>query len=415
MALDIKVPEMGESITEATIIQWTKGEGDSVAADEVLAELETDKVTMEVRAPSAGVLSKILKKAGDVVKVAEIIAHVEKGSGTGSTSPTASSASQSASSTSSNSASSSSSSVQNDTIPPAALKLIQENGINAAAISGTGRNGQITKEDVVLYLEKNKNLVSAPLSNKSSEPTPPKPVILQRGNGPRETIVPMSKLRQTIATRLVQAQQNAAILTTFNEVDMFNLMNLRSTYKDKFKEAHNIGLGFMSFFTKASIFALKHVPEINAEIRGTDVIYKNYYDIGVAVGGPKGLVVPIVRDADLLSLAGIETEIARLAGKVRDGKISLQDMEGGTFSISNGGVYGSMMSTPILNPPQSGILGMHNIVKRAVVIGDKIEIRPMMYIALSYDHRIVDGKGAVTFLVKLKEMIEDPARLLLEV
>jgi 2-oxoglutarate dehydrogenase E2 component (dihydrolipoamide succinyltransferase) len=415
MALDIKVPEMGESITEATIIQWTKGEGDSVAADEVLAELETDKVTMEVRAPSAGVLSKILKKAGDVVKVAEIIAHVEKGTGTGSTSPTASSASHSASSTSSSSANSSSSSVQNDTIPPAALKLIQENGINAAAISGTGRNGQITKEDVVLFLEKNKNQVSAPLSNKSSEPTPPKPVILQRGNGPRETIVPMSKLRQTIATRLVQAQQNAAILTTFNEVDMFNLMNLRSTYKDKFKEAHNIGLGFMSFFTKASIFALKHVPEINAEIRGTDVIYKNYYDIGVAVGGPKGLVVPIVRDADLLSLAGIETEIARLAGKVRDGKISLQDMEGGTFSISNGGVYGSMMSTPILNPPQSGILGMHNIVKRAVVIGDKIEIRPMMYIALSYDHRIVDGKGAVTFLVKLKEMIEDPARLLLEV
>jgi 2-oxoglutarate dehydrogenase E2 component (dihydrolipoamide succinyltransferase) len=415
MALDIKVPEMGESITEATIIQWTKGEGDSVAADEVLAELETDKVTMEVRAPSAGVLSKILKKAGDVVKVAEIIAHVEKGTGTGSTSPTASSASHSASSTSSSSANSSSSSVQNDTIPPAALKLIQENGINASAISGTGRNGQITKEDVVLFLEKNKNQVSAPLSNKSSEPTPPKPVILQRGNGPRETIVPMSKLRQTIATRLVQAQQNAAILTTFNEVDMFNLMNLRSTYKDKFKEAHNIGLGFMSFFTKASIFALKHVPEINAEIRGTDVIYKNYYDIGVAVGGPKGLVVPIVRDADLLSLAGIETEIARLAGKVRDGKISLQDMEGGTFSISNGGVYGSMMSTPILNPPQSGILGMHNIVKRAVVIGDKIEIRPMMYIALSYDHRIVDGKGAVTFLVKLKEMIEDPARLLLEV
>ncbi|NCN08433.1 MAG: 2-oxoglutarate dehydrogenase complex dihydrolipoyllysine-residue succinyltransferase [Leptospira sp.] len=421
MALDIKVPEMGESISEATIIQWTKGEGDSVEADEVLAELETDKVTMEVRAPSAGVLAKILKQAGDVVKVAEIIGQVGEGSGKASASSASSSSSSAAASTVSSSSSqaansqSSFSAPQNDTIPPAAMKMIQENGINPSSITGTGRNGQITKEDVVLFLEKQSSNSNGSAPAKSSSPAPAPVAAKPRTPGERESVVAMSKLRQTIATRLVQAQHNAAILTTFNEVDMFNVMNLRSAYKEKFKEVHNIGLGFMSFFTKAVIYALKQVPEINAEIRGTDVIYKNYYDIGVAVGGPKGLVVPIVRDADQLSLAGIEAEIARLAVKVRDGKISLQDMEGGTFSISNGGVYGSMMSTPILNPPQSGILGMHNIVKRPVVIGDKIEIRPMMYVALSYDHRIVDGKGAVTFLVKLKEMIEDPARLLLEV
>ncbi|MCZ8238543.1 MAG: 2-oxoglutarate dehydrogenase complex dihydrolipoyllysine-residue succinyltransferase [Leptospiraceae bacterium] len=416
MALDIKVPEMGESISEATIIQWTKGEGDSVDADEVLAELETDKVTMEVRAPSAGVLSKIMKKAGDVVKVAEVIGQVGEGSGKASAGQASSSA-PSSSQTAATSTQTPSSAPQNDTIPPAAMKMIQENGLNASSIPGTGRNGQITKEDVVLFLEKQKS--SSPNSSTAtkapaSSQAPQAPAKV-RASGERETVVAMSKLRQTIATRLVQAQQNAAILTTFNEIDMFHVMNLRSAYKDKFKEVHNIGLGFMSFFTKAVIYALKQVPEINAEIRGTDVIYKNYYDIGVAVGGPKGLVVPIVRDADLLSLAEIELEISRLAGKVRDGKIALQDMEGGTFSISNGGVYGSMMSTPILNPPQSGILGMHNIVKRPVVVNDKIEIRPMMYIALSYDHRIVDGKGAVTFLVKVKEMIEDPARLLLEV
>ncbi|WCL50616.1 2-oxoglutarate dehydrogenase complex dihydrolipoyllysine-residue succinyltransferase [Leptospira sp. GIMC2001] len=416
MASDIKVPEMGESITEATIINWTKNEGDSVEIDEVLAELETDKVTMEVRAPSAGVLSKIAKVAGDVVKVAEIIGKIEAGSGAKtagkqeaktqetSSQATAQASSQAASASPSNSANA------NDTIPPAAMKLIQENNLRIADIKGTGRNGQITKEDVVLYLEKK------PAASQTSNPVITQQIASKpRGSEPREKVVPMSKLRQTIANRLVQAQATAAILTTFNEVDMFNLMNLRSTYKDKFKETHNVGLGFMSFFTKACIQALKFVPEINAEIKGTDVIYKNYYDIGVAVGGPKGLVVPIVRDADLLSLAQIELEIARLAGKVKEGKISLEEMEGGTFTISNGGVYGSLMSTPIINPPQSGILGMHNIVKRPVVVNDEIVIRPMMYIALSYDHRIVDGKGAVTFLVKLKEMIEDPARMLLEI
>lgn len=409
MALDIKVPEMGESITEATIISWTKNEGDAVEADEVLAELETDKVTMEVRAPGAGTLAKITKGAGEVVRVAEVIGQIGAAAAGGAVNKTP----DAPASSPAPAASQAPVTNQNDTIPPAALKMIQENGLNPADIKGTGRNGQITKEDVVLYLEKGG-------AKKASTPTPAKaPEIAkvapkQRGSEPREKVVPMTKLRQTIANRLVQAQHSAAILTTFNEVDMQALMTLRSTYKDKFKEKHNIGLGFMSFFTKAVIYALKEVPEINAEIRGTDIIYKNFYDIGVAVGGPKGLVVPIVRDADLLSLAEIESEIARLAVKVRDGKISLEDMEGGTFSISNGGVYGSLMSTPILNPPQSGILGMHNIVKRPVAVGDKIEIRPMMYIALSYDHRIVDGKGAVTFLVKIKEMLEDPARLLLE-
>jgi 2-oxoglutarate dehydrogenase E2 component (dihydrolipoamide succinyltransferase) len=410
MALDIKVPEMGESISEATIISWTKNEGDSVEIDEILAELETDKVTMEVRAPGAGSLTKILKGAGEVVKVAEVIGHIAAGAAGTAKKPSPVQEAPSTPATSSQAAVTK----PNDTIPPAAMKLIQDNNLDSSNIKGTGRNGQITKEDVVLYMEKSGSSKSAQAA-KAPVAEIPKVVPKQRGSEPRETIVPMSKLRQTIASRLVQAQHNAAILTTFNEVDMQALMNLRSTYKEKFKEVHNVGLGFMSIFTKAVVYALKQVPEINAEIRGTDIIYKNFFDIGVAVGGPKGLVVPIIRDADLLSLAEIEMEITRLANKVRDGKISLEDMEGGSFTISNGGVYGSLLSTPILNPPQSGILGMHNIVKRPVAIGDKIEIRPMMYVALSYDHRIVDGKGAVTFLVKLKEMIEDPARLLLEV
>lgn len=406
MAKDIKVPEMGESVTEATILNWIKKEGDAVEADEVVAELETDKVTMEVRAPAPGIISKVLKQVGDTVKVGEIIGSVEEGQA-----PATSKAPEPA-----QTKVPSTPAEQEASILPAAMKLIQENNLNPKDIKGTGRNGQITKEDVILYLESKKAAPSpAPAPVKPTQSIETKIQPKSRGDVPREKIVPMSKLRQTIAQRLVESQHTAAILTTFNEVDMYNVMNLRAAYKDKFKEKYNVNLGFMSFFTKAVIYALKEIPELNAEIRGTNIIYKNYYDIGVAVGGPKGLVVPVVRDADLLSLAEIEAEIARLANKVREGKISLEELEGGTFSISNGGVYGSLMSTPIINPPQSGILGMHNIVKRPVVIGDKIEIRPMMYIALSYDHRIVDGKGAVTFLVRVKEMIEDPARLLLEV
>ncbi|EKO78244.1 MULTISPECIES: 2-oxoglutarate dehydrogenase complex dihydrolipoyllysine-residue succinyltransferase [unclassified Leptospira] len=419
MSVEIKVPEMGESITEATIANWVKKEGDAVKQDEILLELETDKATMEVPAPSSGVLQKIHKKAGDTVKVKEIIGLIDSTA----TAPSPSSSSPATTSTAQTTQAPNNGSI-NDTLPPAVRKLIDDNGLNASAISGSGKNGQITKEDVLKAIESKTSsavpaaapVASAPASAKAA-PSPeiskavPAP---RRTDLPRENTVPMSRLRKVIAERLVSAQHNAAILTTFNEVDMSYVMELRNRYKDKFKETHNVGLGFMSFFTKAAIHALKTIPAINAEIRGNDIVYKNFYDIGVAVGGPKGLVVPIVRDADLLSFAGVEQEIVRLANRVKDGKIELSEMEGGTFTISNGGIYGSMMSTPILNPPQSGILGLHNIVKRAVVVNDQIVIRPMMYLALSYDHRIVDGKEAVTFLVKVKEAIEDPARLLLE-
>lgn len=410
MAIEIKVPEMGESVTEATISAWTKKEGDAVKTDEVLAILETDKVSLEIPSPVTGVLKSISKKVGDVVHVRDIIGAIEEGA----VATAQASASPAPTKAAETSAPAPTSGKTNEELPPAVRKLVEENKLDVSKITGTGRNGQITKEDVVLFMEK-----GGAQSSGASKPTPspeiPKAVVTQTSSGPRETVVPMTKLRQTIANRLVSAQHTAAILTTFNEVDMSPIMELRTKYKDKFKETHGVGLGFMSLFTKATVAALKAFPAINAEIRGTDIVYKNYYDIGVAVGGPKGLVVPIVRNADLLSFAGIEQEIARLAGKVKDGKISLEDMEGGTFSISNGGVYGSMMSTPILNPPQSGILGMHNIVKRAVVVNDEIVIRPMMYLALSYDHRIVDGKEAVQFLVKIKEMVEDPTRLLFEV
>lgn len=410
---------MGESITEATIANWVKKEGDAVKQDEILLELETDKATMEVPAPSSGVLQKIHKKAGDTVKVKEIIGLIDSTA----TAPSPSSSSPATTSTTQTTQTPNNGSI-NDTLPPAVRKLIDDNGLNASAISGSGKNGQITKEDVLKAIESKTSsaapaaapVASAPASAKAApSPEIPKAVPAPRRTDlPRENTVPMSRLRKVIAERLVSAQHNAAILTTFNEVDMSYVMELRNRYKDKFKETHNVGLGFMSFFTKAAIHALKTIPAINAEIRGNDIVYKNFYDIGVAVGGPKGLVVPILRDADLLSFAGVEQEIVRLANRVKDGKIELSEMEGGTFTISNGGIYGSMMSTPILNPPQSGILGLHNIVKRAVVVNDQIVIRPMMYLALSYDHRIVDGKEAVTFLVKVKEAIEDPARLLLE-
>ncbi|AKP26647.1 dihydrolipoyltranssuccinase [Leptospira interrogans serovar Manilae] len=418
MSVEIKVPEMGESITEATIANWVKKEGESVKQDEILLELETDKATMEVPAPSSGVLQKIHKKAGETVKVKEIIGLIDS-------SATASSPSTSAPTNSAQTTQTSGNGTINETLPPAVRKLIEDNGLNPASITGSGKNGQITKEDVLKAIEtkatssvSNASVnVGTPAAVKATLTLPeiPKAVpAARRTDLPRENLVPMTRLRKVIAERLVSAQHNAAILTTFNEVDMSAVMELRNRYKDRFKEAHNVSLGFMSFFTKAAIHALKTIPAINAEIRGSDIVYKNYYDIGVAVGGPKGLVVPVVRDADLLSFAGVEQEIIRLANRVKDGKIELAEMEGGTFTISNGGIYGSMMSTPILNPPQSGILGLHNIVKRAVVVNDQIVIRPMMYLALSYDHRIVDGKEAVTFLVKVKEAIEDPSRLLLE-
>ena len=403
MAVEIKVPEMGESITEATLLNWTKKPGESVKADEILAELETDKVTMEVRSPASGVLKEQKKKAGETVSVREIIGLIEEGAtATVSSTPTPVLPTSEAKP---QVAALKAEAPKNETLPPSVRKMTSENGIDPTNIAGSGKHGQVTKGDVISYME----------NKPAATTTPPPAKVTPRNPGERETVVPMSRLRRAVADRLVTAQHTAAILTTFNEIDMSAVMNLRTQYKDKFKEQHNVGLGFMSFFTKASVAALKAYPAVNAEIRDNDIVYKNYYDIGVAVGGPKGLVVPIVRDADQLTFAGIESEIVRLAGRVKDGKISLEEMQGGTFSISNGGTYGSMMSTPILNYPQVGILGLHNIVKRPVVVGDQIVIRPMMYVALSYDHRIIDGKEAVLFLVKIKEMIEDPTRLLIEV
>ncbi|MEM7183111.1 MAG: 2-oxoglutarate dehydrogenase complex dihydrolipoyllysine-residue succinyltransferase [Spirochaetota bacterium] len=418
MSVEIIVPEMGESITEATILAWSFQEGDEVNADDILVELETDKVTMEVPAPASGVLKALHKQNGDTVTVREVIGIIEAGATAGkpAAEPTQESpaAAEPAQSTGD----------KNETLSPAVRKIVAENQLNPAQIQGTGRNQQITKGDALTHMQNQSpapaptmpSLPSTPAASASpAKPTPAPVAAPPAEGGERETVVPMTRLRRAIADRLVSAQHTAAILTTFNEVDMSGVMSLRSKYKEKFKEEHEVGLGFMSFFTKATISALKAFPAINAEIRGTDIVYKNYFDIGIAVGGPKGLVVPIVRNVENLTFAGVEQEIIRMATKVKEGTITLDEMQGGTFSISNGGVYGSMMSTPILNPPQSGILGLHNIVKRPVVVNDEIVIRPMMYIALSYDHRIVDGKEAVQFLVKIKEGIEDPTRLLLEV
>lgn len=410
MAIEIKVPAMGESITEATIASWLKQQGEPVEADEPVVELETDKVSQELYAPATGVLAKIHKQPGETVTVDEVIAEIDEnasgasagGSQQKSEAPVTQQPVQQSSSSTENEAQS------NDVLPPAARKLIEENNLKPEDITGTGKNQQILKEDVLKHLEQ------GAAAKKKTAPgvASPQPA---ENKGEREKVVPMSRLRQAIARRLVEAQHTAAILTTFNEVDMSQVMNLRSEFKEKFEKNHQVRLGFMSFFVKAVVEALKQYPAINAEIRDNSIVYKNYYDIGVAVGGPKGLVVPVVRNADKLSFAGIEAEINSLASKVNDGSITLADLEGGTFSISNGGIYGSMMSTPILNPPQSGILGMHNITRRPVAEGDNVVIKPMMYLALSYDHRIVDGKEAVQFLVKVKEGIEKPVRMLLEV
>ena len=398
---ELKVPEMGESITEGTVASWLKAVGDPVEADEAIAEIETDKVTQEIFAPAGGVLKSIAKDVGETVGIHEVIGTIEEG---------AAAAKPAAAPEVSESAEEPKTAGEN--MGPAARKMVAEHNLSPQDISGTGRHGQVTKQDVVKHLD-SKPAQAAPAAAPAAAgpPAPKQPA----NTGEREKVVPMTRLRQAIARRLVEAQQTAAILTTFNEVDMHNVMQLRSQYKDLFLKKYDVKLGFMSFFTKAVIYALKEVPAINAEIRDDALVYKNYYDIGVAVGGPKGLVVPVVRDADLLTFAEVEGEINRLALRVKEGSITLPEMQGGTFTITNGGIYGSMMSTPILNPPQSGILGMHNIVERAMVVNGEIKARPMMYIALSYDHRIVDGKEAVTFLVKVKEAIEDPQRLLLEV
>ena len=409
--IEIKIPEMGESISEATIASWFKNEGDFVEEDEALAELETDKVSLELNSPVAGVLTKVSRKTGETVAVKEIVAYVDPSAT--SSSDGGNSSKQEATTKETKSSIQENTANQNTTLPPAAARVARETSVDASQVEGSGKRGQVLKKDIQAHVQNNAPAQSA--AKPAAMVIEPQKANVKRGDIERETVEPMSRLRQAIAKNLVQVQQSAAILTTFNEVNMQSVFDVRNKYKDAFLKKYGVKLGFMSFFTKAAAFALKEVRAINAEIRGTDVIYKNYYDIGVAVGGPKGLVVPVIRDADALSFSQIELEIMRLANKVKDGKIDLSDLQGGTFTITNGGIYGSMMSTPILNPPQSGILGMHNIVKRAVVENDEIVIRPMMYLALTYDHRIVDGKEAVTFLVKIKEIIEDPARLLLEV
>lgn len=411
---EITVPSLGESVTEATVAKWLKQQGETVAIDEPLVELETDKVTLEVNAPSAGILSQIIVSAGENVGVGALLGKIEAAGAAAATSakaatPPPAPAPQPAAVAPSIQLPTQQAAAKEDQLSPTVRKMINDYNLDANSIQGTSKDGRISKEDVLNYLSK--QTAKAPASAPAQARAPSAP----RQEDPREERVRMSRLRQRIAERLKEAQNTAAMLTTFNEVDMSHVMKLRNEYKDAFEKKHGVKLGFMSFFVKACLNALKEIPAVNAEIDGTDLIYKNYYDIGVAVGSPQGLVVPVVRDADKMNFAGVEKTIADLGKKARDGKLSIDDLSGGTFTISNGGIYGSLMSTPILNPPQSGILGMHKIQERPIVIDGKIEVRPMMYLALSYDHRIIDGKEAVTFLIRVKECIEDPQRLLLDV
>ena len=404
---DIRVPTLGESVTEATVGKWFKQPGDAVAVDEPLVELETDKVTLEVPAPAAGILGDIAAKNGETVGVGAILGMIKDGAGAVAKPATAAPAAAKPAEAP-KLAPSVVPAAAAMAAPPSVRKLGAESGVDPAGVAGSGVRGQVTKGDMLAAIER-----------AASAPTPVSAPIQMRAPSPaddasREERVKMTRLRQTIARRLKDAQNTAAMLTTYNEVDMSAVMHMRNQYKELFEKKHGAKLGFMSFFTRACIQALKEVPEVNAEIDGTDIVYKNYYHIGVAVGTEKGLVVPVVRDADHLSLAGIEKAISALGKNARDGQLKIEDMQGGTFTISNGGVYGSLMSMPILNAPQSGILGMHKIQERPVVVAGKIEIRPMMYLALSYDHRIVDGQQAVTFLVRVKENLEDPARLVLD-
>ncbi len=407
MATEIRVPTLGESVTEATIGQWFKKAGDAVQADEPLVELETDKVTVEVPAPAAGVLSEILVKPGETVGVGALLGMLSGEGAAAAPAPVAAAAPAPAAAAPAPVAAPSAPTA----MPPApsAAKIAAEAGISTADVAGSGTRGQVLKGDVLAAIAG--GLAAAPAP--AAAPAAARPAS-SADDAVREERVRMTKLRQTIARRLKDAQAQAAMLTTFNDVDMSALMDVRKRYKDLFEKKHGTRMGFMGLFVKACVQALKDVPAVNAEIDGVDLIYKNYYHIGVAVGTDKGLVVPVVRDADQLSVAGVEKAIAGFGKKARDGQLSIADMQGGTFTISNGGVYGSLMSTPILNAPQSGILGMHRIEDRPVVRNGQIVIRPMMYLALSYDHRIIDGKEAVTFLVRVKESIEDPERLVLD-
>ncbi|HUH49809.1 MAG TPA: 2-oxoglutarate dehydrogenase complex dihydrolipoyllysine-residue succinyltransferase [Mycoplana sp.] len=406
MATEIRVPTLGESVSEATVGTWFKKVGDVVKADEPIVELETDKVTVEVPAPASGVLSEILAANGETVGLGALLGQIAEGASAGAAAPAAKAAEPAAAAAPAATAAAASS------MPPApaAAKMLAESNLSTEQVDGSGKRGQVLKGDVIAAVAKGISAPSAaaePVKIQARAPS-------SEADAPREERVKMTRLRQTIARRLKDAQNTAAMLTTYNEVDMKAVMDLRSRYKDIFEKKHGVKLGFMGFFTKAVTHALKELPAVNAEIDGTDIIYKNFCHVGVAVGTDKGLVVPVVRDADQMSIAEIEKEIGRLGKAARDGALSMADMQGGTFTISNGGVYGSLMSSPILNAPQSGILGMHKIQERPVVVGGQIVIRPMMYLALSYDHRIVDGKEAVTFLVRVKESLEDPERLVLD-
>ena len=402
MSIEIKVPVLGESVVEATVAKWMKNVGEKVNADEPIVELETDKVSLEVPSPKAGVLTDIVAQEGDTVEVDAILALLQEGAVA---------------------AAESKQPIENKNgekiqpqavnLSPAVRRLVEENNLDASSIPASGKDGRLTKGDVLSFLEK--EVSNVPLSSSAGSISHISETLENKKDNLREERVPMSRLRRVIAQRLKEAQNTAAMLTTFNEVDMTAVMELRSQYKDSFEKNHDARLGFMGFFVKACIAGLREFPAVNAEINGNDIIYKDYYNIGVAVGTPQGLVVPVIKDAHDLSIAEIETSVAGYGLQARDGGLAPSDMSGGTFTISNGGVYGSLMSTPILNTPQSAILGMHKIQKRPIAVGDEIVIRPMMYLALSYDHRIIDGREAVSFLVRVKESIEDPRRLLLDI
>ena len=411
MATEIVVPILGESIAEATVAQWLKTVGDQVEVGDPVVELETDKVTLEVNATVAGVISEIAADTGTEVAVGAILGRI--GDGAAGSKPAAKPATKAPPPAPPAAEPAPAAPAPTATPPaatsaplsPAVRKLVEENNLDPVQIPGTGKDGRLTKGDVLAWLE------SAP---PAAAPAPAALASTPRETGPREERVRMTRLRKRIAERLKEAQNTAAMLSTFNEVDMTEILALRARYRESFEKKHGVRLGFMSIFAKACIVALKEIPAVNAEIDGDDIIYKNHYDVGIAVGTPQGLVVPVIRDADLLSFAEIEKTIAEFAVKARDGKLSMEELTGGTFTITNGGVYGSLLSTPILNPPQSGILGMHKTQPRPIAIGDKVEVRPMMYLALSYDHRIIDGREAVTFLVRVKECLEDPERILID-
>ena len=420
--MEIKVPEFGDSIQEVQIAQWLKGEGEWIDKDEDLVELESEKAAQALPSPEAGVIEKILKKDGDFANVGDVIAHLNP-----SAKPENESASKSGSSAGTKQAEAGGNGDESSEgnvatmVMPAAERMLHEYEISADQISASGPGGRLLKEDVVNYIDKH-NLqpgsgeTESAGSDDGKDATADQNQTIENANLQRqETVKPMSMIRRTIAKHLVNAQQSAALLTTFNEIDMQPVMQLRKTYKEQFLEKHGVKLGFMSFFAKASVEALKRCPEINAEIRGNDIVYRNYFDIGVAIGGGKGLVVPVLRSVERMSFADIERQIGAFANLAQDNKIKPADLEGGTFTISNGGVYGSLLSTPIINPPQSGILGLHSIQDRPIAVNGEVVIRPMMYVALTYDHRIVDGKEAVGFLRTIKEVLEEPARLFLEV